>query len=146
VCPRVSGGYTIYITPGGDKNYTNELRGLPVGRTSGHFDLFFRVYVEGKPPPSPDGHVTGSDRSAHPFARRNMTEGQKPPAQAPWAHIPRDSELEPEKWGWAPPPRLFVKRRALGDHWREIPMCSSRMQKGFKVRKRLPRGHTIRLL
>jgi hypothetical protein len=100
------GGYTIYITPGGDKNYTNELRGLPVGRTSGHFDLFFRVYVE---------------------------EGQKPPAQAPWAHIPRDSELEPEKWGWAPPPRLFVKRRALGDHWREIPMCSSRMQKGFKL-------------
>lgn len=40
------GGYTLYITGHGDKNYTNELRALPEGQESGQFDVFFRIYVE----------------------------------------------------------------------------------------------------
>lgn len=43
---RTAGGYTLYITGHGDKNYTNELRALPEGVESGHFDVFFRIYVE----------------------------------------------------------------------------------------------------
>jgi hypothetical protein len=41
-----SGGYTLYVTGHGDKNYTNELRALPEGVKSGQFDVFFRIYVE----------------------------------------------------------------------------------------------------
>lgn len=44
--PTSTGGYTLYITGHGDKNYTNELRALPEGVESGHFDVFFRIYVE----------------------------------------------------------------------------------------------------
>lgn len=44
---RESGGYTVYITPHGDKNYTNELRALPDKWKAGNFDLFFRIYMEG---------------------------------------------------------------------------------------------------
>jgi hypothetical protein len=37
----------VYLTPHGDRNYTNELRALPYDMAKGHFDLFFRIYVEG---------------------------------------------------------------------------------------------------
>ncbi len=49
-CLSHAGGYTLYITGHGDKNYTNELRALPEGVESGQFDVFFRIYVEVRPP------------------------------------------------------------------------------------------------
>lgn len=48
-CPpntQRTGGYTVYVTGHGDKNYTNELSALPEGVESGMFDVFFRIYVE----------------------------------------------------------------------------------------------------
>ena len=46
--PSHTGGYTIYVTAHGDHNLTNELRALSDGVNVGQFDLFFRIYVEGK--------------------------------------------------------------------------------------------------
>jgi hypothetical protein len=46
----MAGGYTIYVTAHGDRNYSNELKALPDGARCGHLDVFFRIYVEGEGP------------------------------------------------------------------------------------------------
>ena len=101
------GGYTIYITAYGDQNYTNELRALPDGVTSGQFDVFFRIYVE---------------------------EAMQGPPQAPWGHLPPYGKELAFEWGWAPPPKVYIKRAHLNDgQWRELPFCAYRRRKGFKL-------------
>ncbi len=102
------GGYTIYITGHGDQNYTNELRALPNGVRSGQFDVFFRIYVE---------------------------EALQGPHQSPWGHLPPYGKELAFEWGWAPPPRLYIKRAHLhdGNTWEELPFCQYRRRKGFKL-------------
>ena len=102
------GGYTIYITGHGEQNYTNELRALPNGVSSGQFDIFFRIYVE---------------------------EALQGPHQAPWGHLPPYGKELAFEWGWAPPPRVYIKRAHLhdGKTWEELPFCQYRRRKGFKL-------------
>jgi len=95
------GGYTLHLTADGFVGeYPNELRALAHGQRSGFFVLVLRLYDVGDVP--------------HP--------------QAPWARLVRGSARKPERWGWAPPPRVLVRRTRRQDPgpWREIPRCTER--------------------
>jgi hypothetical protein len=66
---------------------------------------------------------------------RPPQESQHGPPQAPWGHLPPYGPELAYEWGWAPPPKVYVKRAYLGDDvWREIPFCRYRRRTGFKVR------------
>jgi hypothetical protein len=64
-----------------------------------------------------------------------MAAQEPPPPQAPWGHLPRSHPLQPSRWGYAPPPAIWVKRRTWDD-WKELPFCNMRMMKGLRVRVR----------
>lgn len=64
-------------------------------------------------------------------------ESQHGPPQAPWGHLPAYGPELAYEWGWAPPPRVYVKRAYRNDKdWVEIPFCQHRRRTGFKVRAR----------
>lgn len=71
-----------------------------------------------------------STPSSHP-----IQESLQGPPQAPWGHLPAYGPELAYEWGWAPPPKVYVKRAHLRDGlWREVPFCRHRRRKGFKVR------------
>lgn len=68
-------------------------------------------------------------------------ESQQGPPQAPWGHMPAYGPELAYEWGWAPPPKVYVKRAYRNDkEWVEIPICQHRRRTGFKVRGGAWRG------